>query len=542
MIPWIWLNSTVTLRFSLALKKRSRTEKKADEAEEEQLDEEEEETTADKENGEDISKEDVAADGVGGEEGALVEDGAAAENGKKNSVAVKKEEGTDATQAESNSKGGEGDGTDAPTKEEAEPTDGKKKEKSGGDAASPAKKPSASKDGKTTSPIRYKSTFIKLACPHCPKAVTRTFKVSRPVGTGRLHLLILFLLLFSLQDYSRHLFSDPHRNNLQRVSLKLKHQLLKMRTAQRNAQRETDQGEDTETTRSAFCLLCRLNHRQTKAVHNASDGHKNMIRFQRPKCSICRIYFKAPFMYEQHRCTLEHIRNKARSDNLRTDDENSDGEVERDLENFTTVDSVGDVDDEDAGDLPEMAGKEEIEEEDINIGAEHVKKMEVYYCDLCRYYFPQEEERMVMHCQSRSHLRAYLQFKDDELLRQDAERLARKRKPVAKKAAATTAAPAEKIRKVEEGEAKESAAGAEGEKKKAENGEEAKVSEECKASKAEGEEKAAKQNGKDNPEDLDELELTATDEIAQDEDQDVSDLLDRSTYEDDEDSRINSER
>lgn len=183
------------------------------------------------------------------------------------------------------------------------------------------------------------------------------------------------------------MYTEAHRLTLQRVSLKLKHQLLKMRTAQRNAQRETDQGEDTENTRSAFCLLCRLNHRQTKAVHNASDGHKNMIRFQRPKCSICRIYFKAPFMYEQHRCSLEHIRNKARAENLRTDDENSDGEVERDLENFTTVDSVGDVDDEDAGDLPETAlaaGKEEIEDEDINIGIEHVNKVEVYYCDLCR--------------------------------------------------------------------------------------------------------------------------------------------------------------
>lgn len=81
-----------------------------------------------------------------------------------------------------------------------------------------------------------------------------------------------------LQDYTRHLYSEAHRLTLQRVSLKLKHQLLKMRTAQRAAQRETDQGED-ENTRSAFCLLCRLNHRQAKDVHNESEGHKNMIKF-----------------------------------------------------------------------------------------------------------------------------------------------------------------------------------------------------------------------------------------------------------------------
>ena len=154
--------------------------------------------------------------------------------------------------------------------------------------------------------------------------------------------------------------------------------MLKMRTAQRAAQREADQEEDSETARTTFCVVCRLNHRQTSAQHNASDGHINMVKFQRPKCSICRIYFKAPLAYEEHRCSLEHIQNKARSENLRTDDENSDGEVERVLENFTTVDSVGDVDDEDAGDLPPnsiTAGKEDIEDEDINIGVEHVNKV-----------------------------------------------------------------------------------------------------------------------------------------------------------------------
>lgn len=379
------------------------------------------------------------------------------------------------------------------------------------------------------------------------------------------------MFIFLLQDYNRHLFSDAHRLTLQRVSLKLKHQLLKMRTAQRDAQREADQGEEEEAgeaARSAFCLLCRLNHRQSKTVHNASDGHKNMIRFQRPKCSICRIYFKSPFMYEQHRCSLEHIRLKAKSDNLRTDDENSDGEVERDLENFTTVDSVGEVDDEDASEMAgaeKAGGQQEEQEDDINIGIEHVNKIEVHYCDLCRYHFPTRDDidtRIKRHCQSRAHLRAYLEFKDDELLRQDAERLARKKKQAPKKVA-------EQKKKNEEGEvvlekaegqgtaeastdvemkhengdvAVPASAKADGEGEKEKEGGDDRVDKQKEVENGKEGEKKKVENGKNDQEDGDELELTAVDEIAQDEDQDVSDMLDRSNYEDDEDSRVNSER
>lgn len=157
------------------------------------------------------------------------------------------------------------------------------------------------------------------------------------------------------------------------------------------------------------------------------------------------------------------------------------------------------------------------------------------------------EERLKRHCQSRAHLRAYLQFKDDELLRQDAERLARKRKPV--KRAETATAAAEEKKKKTDGEASK----ADGEKTtagvakiKVENGESAAVKDGAETSEK-GDKAAAvkpvKENGKENQEDGDELELTATDEIAQDdEDMDVNDILDRSNYEDDEDSRINSER
>lgn len=257
------------------------------------------------------------------------------------------------------------------------------------------------------------------------------------------------------------------------------------------------------------------------------------MAFQRPKCSICRIYFKAPFMYEQHRCSLDHLRNKARSENVRTDDENSDGDVERDLENFTTVDSVGDVDDEDAGDLPDKdMEKDEADEEYINIGIEHVNKVEVYYCDLCRYFFPirktgTEEARLKRHCMSKGHLRAYLQFKDDELLRQDAERLAKKKKKKAEEERKKKEKAVEPKIKSENGEVvvkgEKNGTGAEEEKKETPTG------------------ISTTENGKEPQEDEDELEINATDEIAQELDNDVV-MLDQSNYEDDEDSRINSER
>lgn len=174
----------------------------------------------------------------------------------------------------------------------------------------------------------------------------------------------------------------------------------------------------------------------------------------------------------------------------------------------------------------------------------HIRNMQYIF----RYYFPLKtdeiEERLKRHCQSRAHLRAYLQFKDDELLRQDAERLARKKKPVKRAETATAATTEEKKKK--DGESSkadgETATGA----VKTENGDSASAKDEAETNEK-GDKSApvkpVKENGKENQEDGDELELTATDEIAQDdEDMDVNDMLDRSNYEDDEDSRINSER
>lgn len=106
-----------------------------------------------------------------------------------------------------------------------------------------------------------------------------------------------------------------------------------------------------------------------------------------------------------------------------------------DLENFLIVDSVGDVNggelsineesDENAAEVkpPENSRGE------INVGNEHVKKIEVLYCELCRYYLPHLEDpdaALQKHCSTRNHLRAYLRYKENQSLKITAEMIHRR--------------------------------------------------------------------------------------------------------------------
>lgn len=131
-----------------------------------------------------------------------------------------------------------------------------------------------------------------------------------------------------------------------RLSRDLKEKLTSMRVTQRNEQRELEMNltEDEINTRPHYCLLCRLSYRQEKTVHQNSEGHKSMRRFLLPYCGTCKLSFKSPMLYETHRCSLDHIKLKARLDAAKSRTENSDDEL--DLENFMTVDSVGSVDGE----------------------------------------------------------------------------------------------------------------------------------------------------------------------------------------------------
>lgn len=260
----------------------------------------------------------------------------------------------------------------------------------------------------------YKSpqkSYIKLVCIHCNvKCVT-------------------------FKEYQHHLYSRQHKLSLKRLSLRQKAQLARMRLAQRNTQREIEESaKDTEDLNSQFCLLCRLNYRSEKAEHQASEAHRKMKKFLMPYCTVCRIGFKSPMEFETHNCTIEHIKRKARQGNDST--AASENECEVDLEQFMTVDSIGDVDDQNENDDDPSEKKEENSatediraKTEINVGNEHVKKVEVYYCELCRYYFPLTEDQttaLSKHCGSRSHLRSYLRYKENQNLRLAAEKIHRR--------------------------------------------------------------------------------------------------------------------
>lgn len=136
-----------------------------------------------------------------------------------------------------------------------------------------------------------------------------------------------------------------------------------------------------------------------------------------------------------------------------------DKECEVDLEQFMTVDSVGDVDDIHNGDEiilaaddATMADKKDGDDSppakapraEINVGNEHMRMVSVYYCDLCRFCLPSNEDQeqaLKKHCATRSHLRAYLRYKENQHLRLAAERIHRRhqeQREVKKAAAAAT--------------------------------------------------------------------------------------------------------
>lgn len=124
-----------------------------------------------------------------------------------------------------------------------------------------------------------------------------------------------------------------------------------------------------------------------------------------------------------------------------------DDECEVDLEQFMTVDSIGDVDGHNGEEVGDEANTNEKKEggteeggnnssthapkskAEINVGNEHMKKVEVYYCELCRFYLPYNEEQesaLKKHCGTRSHLRSYLRYKDNQNLRLAAEKIHRR--------------------------------------------------------------------------------------------------------------------
>lgn len=279
------------------------------------------------------------------------------------------------------------------------------------------------KDTRITTKYRT-SSYIKLSCCHC--------------GTKCIH----------FKEYQNHLFRGLHKAAMRRLAGKTRDKLMEMRQKQRVAQKEEDEKVDADSEqKSSYCPLCQLNFRQPKAVHQKSDGHKEMKRFLMPYCATCKIGFKSPMAYEAHRCSLEHLKFKARVERYATKEDEDTG-TEIDLENFTTVDEVGNVDEpidtgKDNASTPKKDGSagrpgtdddedesDDVDDDTVIIGAEHVKKVEVQYCDLCNMYLPRRDdpEKMLRaHCKNRAHLRLYIRQREDKKLRMRAERIHKKK-------------------------------------------------------------------------------------------------------------------
>lgn len=126
--------------------------------------------------------------------------------------------------------------------------------------------------------------FIKLTCTHCHKK------------------------LVTFNEYAVHLSSSQHIAVMRKIAIKQKATLARMRLNQRNAQREIEKSDDALAPRTNFCPLCKLNYRQLKSKHRMSDAHRNMKKFLMPYCRICRLTFKSPMLYENHLCSLQHIK------------------------------------------------------------------------------------------------------------------------------------------------------------------------------------------------------------------------------------------
>ncbi|KAJ0182551.1 hypothetical protein K1T71_001920 [Dendrolimus kikuchii] len=273
------------------------------------------------------------------------------------------------------------------------------------------KEPDAASDAAPRRPRPY----VHLSCVHC-KEKCATFA-----------------------GYTKHLTSSKHRAAMSAVARRHKAQLLRMRVAQRGAQRELEAAAGAElAARTTFCLVCRLNHRTTRHAHNLTDTHRAMKRFLMPFCRICRATFRSPMIYEHHICSLEHLKKKASQSARRASPKvegSGDEGMDVDLDNFMTLDSVGDVDeveDDDSGGEKKDEASPKKEKVEINIGSEHIKKMEVWWCELCRVYLPraeagsaEEAEALRRHCRLRIHLGCYVQHRDTRTLRKHAERIHR---------------------------------------------------------------------------------------------------------------------
>ncbi|KAL1517487.1 hypothetical protein ABEB36_001247 [Hypothenemus hampei] len=256
------------------------------------------------------------------------------------------------------------------------------------------------KERKEKQPLaRAKKPAINYTCPQCNLKVP------------------------TCRAYEIHLQSNTHMFSMRKVAQKQSQILVQMRQAQRNTQNELEMSGEGITEHTVFCPLCKLNYKQERAVHQATPAHKNMKKFLLPNCKLCKLSFKSPMAYEHHLCSVDHLRCKQK--------QVADGiEIEDNLDDFTTIDSVGEVVEEDAEDDAEERKKKKKKK--VSVGVEQIKKIEAYYCDLCRMFLPRGTENefqeiVAGHCRKRFHTQRYIRYKESQELKKKAEKLQRKK-------------------------------------------------------------------------------------------------------------------
>jgi len=435
---------------ALSTKKEGQGEREGSKATEDISDDEDKEENWE----EDMDKE--QADAGDDEEDDELEEGETPDKKEKTKVKEKKKEAKTSLKDDEREEGEEVDDEEEEEQGQEEDEEGQEEEEeeeeedrvSMSDTPAPSKKSDVKNDGGVHVTIKQDSDaravseegrkhlprsslsgrpFIRLSCPHC------------------------FVRCITFKEYTLHLYTSKHINMMRKQSLRHKQTLARMRMSQRQKQRLLEESEEVHGNlppRSNFCPICKLNYRQLKSKHQASDSHRAMKKFLMPYCRVCRIGFKSPMLYENHICSLDHLKRKARLEErmMRLHDrgrdmEDDDGsgmdeDKELNMENFMILDSVGTVDDTDdegdgddgkpRGEKDKKDGEEKKSKHEINLGAEYVKKIEVYFCDLCRLYLPrldQPERALAIHCRTRTHLQRYVRYRDDRALRNKAEKI-----------------------------------------------------------------------------------------------------------------------
>ncbi|XP_043231724.1 glutamic acid-rich protein-like [Amphibalanus amphitrite] len=229
-------------------------------------------------------------------------------------------------------------------------------------------------------------------------------------------------------DFRKHQLGREHMAAMRRLLMKVRAELGKMRLAQREEQKKLEAAEiekdpEFENQQTQFCTLCRLQYREIEGViHSETEWHRKQHTYSNPSCKTCNMNFPARIAYEKHLGTFTHIQKTNQSE--RRAERRDAAEFQKG--GFMTLDSVGDVDEEenargrnasaqdDSGE-PKTSATEllaELGEYDGKhaVGSNHMRKTEVYHCGLCDIYIKitsKVNAVLIKHCMGKKHFENY---------------------------------------------------------------------------------------------------------------------------------------